>query len=187
MDMALQVQIEKCAPAMDRALMAALVRRESNGNPFAIGMDGKNAPVPQPKTLDAAVTAAEALMRSGKTFSVGLAQIHVSNIKLLGMPWTQAFDGCASLQKGQKIFESFYTKAIAAGFRNNDAVFAALRGYNSGSIFAPISNNYASAIMNEAAYAAMPALNNMPAVAMRGPLEASEKDSRSESVELFSK
>lgn len=186
MDMTLQTQIEQCAPAMNRALMSALVRRESNGNPFAIGMDGTAPYLAQPKTLAEAVATAEGLKRKGKTFSVGLAQIHVSNIKLLGLPWTQAFDGCTSLRNGQKIFDGFYKKAIEAGFKGSDAVFAALRGYNSGSVFAAISNKYASAIMAGAGGKISIASHDVQATVTRLASGMSEH-SRSESAELFSK
>lgn len=187
MDVTLQTQIEQCAPAMNRALMTALVRRESNGNPFAIGMDGTGPYVAQPKTLAEAVATAEGLKREGKTFSVGLAQIHVSNIKLLGLPWTQAFDGCTSLRNGQKIFDGFYKKAIEAGFKGGDAVFAALRGYNSGSIFATISNNYASGIIADAGGKIPVASPGVDANIKRITGGMSERDARSESTELFSK
>lgn len=189
MDILLQSHIEQCAPAMNAALMGALVRRESNGNPFAIGMDGKERFLPQPRSLGEAVAAAEKLERTGKMFSVGLAQIHISNIKSFGVTWTQAFDACASLRHGQQVFESFHARAIKAGFRSNNAVFAALRGYNSGSIFAPVSNAYASAIMADAAKPVVaqawqdrPALNAAPVV-----LSATRQGGQAESVELFDK
>ncbi|MES3022793.1 MAG: transglycosylase SLT domain-containing protein [Pseudomonadota bacterium] len=187
MDMALRTAIEHCAPAMNRALMAALVRRESDGNRFAIGMDGNGVPVAQPTNLIDAVAAAEGLARIGKGFSVGLAQIHISNIRSMGLSWEQAFDACTSLRKGQQIFEHFHVRAIAAGFKNGEATFAALRGYNSGNVFAPISNNYASAIMADAVNGAMPALRaRSPATASR-TITSSEQENRSEAIELFGK
>jgi type IV secretion system protein VirB1 len=184
MDMALETQIEHCVPAMKRSLMTALVRRESNGNPFAIGMDGGETPVTQPKSLADAVATAEKLDRMGRGFSVGLAQIHISNIRLLGLPWVQAFDGCTNLRHGQRIFENFHSRALGAGFKNDGAVFAALRGYNSGSVFAPVSNKYAAAIMADAAKTAPP-LRGEPAMVAFST--ASEEDNSSESKELFSK
>jgi type IV secretion system protein VirB1 len=192
-DILLQAQIEQCAPAMNAALMAALVRRESNGNPFAIGLDGKERFLPQPRSLGEAVAAAEKLARTGKTFSVGLAQIHISNIKSFSVTWPQAFNACASLRRGQQVFESFHARAIRAGFRSNDAVFAALRGYNSGSVFAPVSNAYASSIIADAAKPAVAqawhdtlALNaalNAAAVV----LPATRQGGQGESAELFDK
>ena len=171
---------------MNRALMVALVRRESSGNPFAIGMDGKDTPVTQPRNLAEAVRTAEGLVKMGKTFSVGLAQIHISNIKSLGISWKLAFDGCTSLRNGQKIFEHFYAKAITAGFRGNEAVYSALRGYNSGSIHAKVSNNYASVIMADAARGAVSQMRG-GLVAMRETSSTSEPDNGFESIELFNK
>lgn len=188
MDIGLQSRIEQCAPAMNTALMAALVRRESDGNPFAIGMDGKDRFLPQPRSLKEAIAAAETLARTGKKFSVGLAQIHISNLKSFGMTWTQAFDACASLRRGQQVFESFQAQAIRAGFRSTNAVFAALRGYNSGSVFAPGSNAYASAIIADATKIARAKVgqNKLTLTASKWEPPAADEGG-AESAELFDK
>ncbi|WLI87828.1 lytic transglycosylase domain-containing protein [Massilia sp. R2A-15] len=188
MDMNVHPQIERCAPEISAGLMTALVQRESNGNPFAIGLDGKEGFFPQPRSLHEAVSAAEALTKHGKTFSVGLAQIHSSNIKSLGITWRQAFDGCENLRVGQQIFSSFHSKAIKAGFRNADAVFAALRGYNSGNLYAPVSNVYATAIMANATSDLRRRLSPSGAVRYIGHVTSPTAEPvQSESAELFEK
>ncbi len=151
MDFDLPSQIEQCAPGMDARLVSALVRRESNFNPFAIGMDGKDTLLQQPRDMAQAVATAEKLILEGRTFSVGLAQIHVSNILAFGVTWRQSFDACTSLHYAQIVFQDFHAKAVKAGFKGDDATFAALRGYNSGNIFAIVSNAYAARIMASAA------------------------------------
>jgi type IV secretion system protein VirB1 len=141
--------ILSCAPALDPRLAIALIKRESGFNQFAIGLDSKhNVRLSrQPRTAqEAALTAAD-LAQKGYSFSVGLTQIHITNVKKWGISWNDAFVPCTSLKISQSIFLSFFKVAQDAGYKGDDAVYAALRGYNSGSISAQVSNNYASAIM----------------------------------------
>lgn len=138
---------QNCAPDIDAALVVRLIERESGFNPFAIGLDGRAALRPQPRNFDEAVQAAERLIREGKTFSVGSAQLHITNVRRLRLTWRQVFHPCTNLRYGQTIFLHFHRQAIAAGLRGDDAVFAALRGYNSGRIHGSVSNGYATAIL----------------------------------------
>lgn len=141
--------ILSCAPALDPRLAIALIKRESGFNQFAIGLDSKhNVRLSrQPKNAqEAALTAAD-LAQKGYSFSVGLTQIHITNVKKWGITWNDAFVPCTSLKISQSIFLSFFKVAQDSGYKGDDAVYAALRGYNSGSINAQVSNNYASAIM----------------------------------------
>jgi type IV secretion system protein VirB1 len=138
--------IEQCAPAVSPVLMEALIRTESAWQPFAIGMDKAHGTVKQPATLPEAVSAAKALVATGRKFSVGLAQIHVSNVTLYGMTWEQAFDPCQNLAVGQKILWNFYHRASASGYSGAAAIWAALRGYNSGGVHRTVSDDYANRI-----------------------------------------
>lgn len=138
---------QHCAPDIDSALVVRLVRRESAFNAFAIGLDGRDSLKPQPQTFDDAVSTAERLIQQGIKFSAGPAQIHIDNIRRFGLTWRQVFHPCTNLAYAQTIFLKFHDKAVAAGLQGDDAVFAALRGYNSGNINASVSNNYAAAIL----------------------------------------
>lgn len=149
--LAVAAVINACAPGIDSNLAASLIKQESNFNPYAIGLDGKDVLTQQPHSFEEAVTTAQSLMRQGKTFSVGLAQIHISNVTRNRMTWEQAFDPCINLRTGQGILRQFYTTALRSGYQANDAVFAALRGYNSGNVHAAVSNRYASSILQRVA------------------------------------
>lgn len=138
--------IEQCAPEVSPVLMQALVRTESAGRPLAIGMDRTQGAVKQPETLQEAVATAKALAAAGRKFSVGLVQIHMSNVALYGMSWEQAFDACQNLAVGQKILWNFFHRATASGYSGVAAIWAALRGYNSGGVDHSISDDYASRI-----------------------------------------
>ncbi|MEJ8852147.1 lytic transglycosylase domain-containing protein [Variovorax rhizosphaerae] len=138
--------LQECAPQVSPVLMQALVRTESAWQPFAIGMDKAQVVVKQPASLPEAVAMAKELAATGRKFSVGLAQIHVSNVALYGMTWEQAFDACQNLAVGQKILWNFYHRASAAGYSGVAAIWAALRGYNSGGVGRAISDEYANRI-----------------------------------------
>lgn len=138
--------IDACAPTVSPVLMQALVRTESGGRPFAIGMDHAHGAVRRPSTLAEAVSTAKALTAAGRKFSVGLAQIHVSNVALYGLTWEQAFDPCQNLATGQKILWNFYHRAAASGYSGVATLWAALRGYNSGGVGRAVSDDYANRI-----------------------------------------
>jgi type IV secretion system protein VirB1 len=137
---------DRCGSTVAPVLMQALVRTESGGQPLAIGMDRTGGGVRQPQTLAEAVATAKKLAADGKQFSVGLAQVHVSNVRMFGMSWEQAFDACQNLAVGQKILWNFFHRARAAGYSGVTAIWAALRGYNSGDVRATISDEYANRI-----------------------------------------
>ncbi len=143
---AMAALVDQCAPQVSPVLMHALVRAESAWQPFAIGMDKAQGTVKQPVTLAEAISRARELVAAGREFSVGLAQIHVSNVTRYGMTWEQAFDACQNLAVGQKILWNFYHRASASGYSGVAAIWAALRGYNSGGIDRAISDDYASRI-----------------------------------------
>lgn len=139
-------QLDQCAPGVLPVLMHALVRAESAWNPYAIGPDDGQSAVAQPKSLKDAVKTAQELLAAGGKFSVGLAQIHASQITARGITWEQAFDACQNLNMGQVILFEYYDKARKEGYAGVDAVWAALRGYNSGSVNKEISDKYARKI-----------------------------------------
>lgn len=138
--------LEQCAPQVSPVLMQALVRAESAGQAYAIGMDSSHGSVKQPATLAEAVRTARQLAGAGRKFSVGLAQVHVSNVTRYGLSWEQAFDPCQNLAAGQKILWHFYHRASASGYSGVAAIWAALRGYNSGGVHRTVSDDYAHRI-----------------------------------------
>lgn len=144
--LAMAALLDECAPQVSPVLMQALVRTESAWQPFAIGMDSSQGAVKQPASLLEAVSTAKELAAAGRKFSVGLAQIHVSNVALYGMTWEQAFGACQNLAVGQKILWNFYHRASASGYSGVAAIWAALRGYNSGSVDRAIRDDYANRI-----------------------------------------
>ena len=111
---------------MPRDIMSSIVHVESGNNPFAIGVVGDKLQR-QPKTLAEATLTAERLQKLGKNFSVGLAQVNLSNFKRTGITnWSVAFDRCSNLTAGAKIFLEChnrsgddYRKAISCYYSGN--------------------------------------------------------------------
>jgi len=199
--LSVSVLIEQCAPQVAPILMEALVRAESAWQPFAIGMDKAHGTVKQPASLAEAVATAKELAAAGRKFSVGLAQIHMTNVSLYGMDWEQAFDACQNLAVGQKILWNFYHRASASGYTGVSAIWAALRGYNSGSVDRAVGDEYANRIFaymssapprvqigNGVAFGKPAAKNSTPplSVAASTP-EASTPQRSVESLDIFEK
>ena len=73
-----------CAPQVHVGTAQALVQTESSLNPWAIGVAGGTLDR-QPRHRAEALATAKALKAHGWNFSVGLAQINVSNFERLGL------------------------------------------------------------------------------------------------------
>ena len=144
------VLAQECAPTVSTVLMQSLVRKESAYKPFAIGMDSKQGVVKQPESLEEAIATVKQLKKEGRTFSVGLAQIHISNVEKYNLSIEQAFDPCTNLHTGELILNTFYQQSINYGYKDTSALWAMLRGYNSGNINGAVSNQYAHDILSYA-------------------------------------
>ena len=102
----------KCAPTVHMSTLQALARTESHFNPYAIGVvDGT---VAQPETLDDAIETAKALHKTGKNFSMGLAQINKHNLSRFGLTYETVFDPCRNLQTGAQILGDCFDRAGSA-------------------------------------------------------------------------
>lgn len=101
---------QQCAPAVAPQTMAAVVRVESSGNPYAIGVVGGRL-VRQPRTLEEAVATAYELHRRGYNFSVGIAQVNRFNLARYNLSYDGAFAPCANLYTGAQILKDCYTRA----------------------------------------------------------------------------
>lgn len=98
-----------CATNVHTDTMQALVRVESNFNPYAIGV--VNGAVKQPRTLDEAIATAKSLFDDGKNFSLGLAQINVKNLEKYGLTFENVFSPCNNLKAASAILSECYSRA----------------------------------------------------------------------------
>lgn len=138
-----------CAPAIEPAIIAAIVQRESARNPFAIGT-GKAARLShQPTAKEHALHVSAILERAGLHFDVGLGQINSRNLARFGVTVEQALDPCRNMQLMQRVILADYTRALASGRKpGTESTIAALSGYNTGNFKAGVENGYVKGVVN---------------------------------------
>ena len=122
---------QQCAPQVAPETMGRLVRVESGFNPFAIGVVNGRLER-QPRNLADAVATARQLEKNGWNFSVGAAQINISNLKKFNVAYEQAFDVCKSLSLGSGILKECYERAKLTRKDDQEALAASFSCYYSG-------------------------------------------------------
>lgn len=97
--------------AVPREIMRHVVRVESSGNPYAIGVV-RGRLVRQPRKLDEAVATARMLEERGFNFSLGLAQVNRYNLRKYELSsYEKAFDPCANLAAGSRILKECFDRS----------------------------------------------------------------------------
>jgi type IV secretion system protein VirB1 len=134
--------IETCAPThIARETVAMIIKTESSGNPWAIGVVGGRL-VRQPATKEEAVVTAEALKEQGWNYSVGAMQINQSNFARYGLTLSQAFDICENIRVGSAILKECYDRALPKYESEQVALRAALSCYYSGNFSTGFAHGY---------------------------------------------
>lgn len=97
--------------AVSPTIMQHIVKVESSGNPYAIGVVGGRLQR-QPRNLTEAVSTAQMLEKKGYNFSLGIAQVNRYNLKKYGLTsYEQAFQICPNLKAGTLILKECYDRA----------------------------------------------------------------------------
>jgi len=122
---------QDCAPFVSPQTMTALVRVESDFNPYAIGIVGGRL-VRQPQNSAEAIATAKSLDSEGWNFSVGLTQINKYNLPKHDISYAEAFDSCTNLKVGSKILGDCFTRASKKIGDEQQALQAAFSCYYSG-------------------------------------------------------
>ena len=136
----------ECSPNMHPVLVQAIVKTESNYNPFAIGVNRRNRLTRQPKSFSEAVLTAKRLLSQGVNIDLGLGQINSNNLNWLNLSVEQAFTPCANLQALQRVYLACYDKAGANG--NGTRMQRAWSCYNTGNSRKGFSNGYVAKVTN---------------------------------------
>ncbi len=137
-----------CAPAMPRAASYAIIRTESNFNPYAIGVNkGAKGLSRQPKSYQEAVQAAYRLRAEGKNFDVGLAQINITNFGWLGLTIEKAFNPCENLKAMQKVYLNCLSR-FGNGSGQGTPMQRAFSCYNTGNASRGFGNGYVTKVTN---------------------------------------
>lgn len=89
--------------AVPHDIMHHVVRVESSGNPYAIGVVGGRLQR-QPKNLAEAVATAKMLEQKGFNFSLGLAQVNRYNLKNTGCIPTNMHSKCAQTSRQARTY-----------------------------------------------------------------------------------
>lgn len=130
-----------CAPRVDPTTVRAIVAVESSVNPYAIGVVG-GVLDRQPLHLAEAIATAHALRASGWRFSVGLAQINVTNFERLGLTIESAFDPCINLAAMQTILGACADRAPGHARDAQLSLRQALSCYSSGNFSTGFDRGY---------------------------------------------
>ncbi|SPE27243.1 Transglycosylase family protein [Burkholderiales bacterium] len=139
----------RCAPYVAAATARALVRAESDMQPWAIHVSGARLDR-QPRTQAEAIVTAAALRAAGWDFDAGLAQINVRNIDRLGVPLERVFDPCTNLGLMQRILGECYWRARQSDCCEQRALREALSCYNAGSLREGLRNGYVARVVHAA-------------------------------------
>ena len=121
----------ECFSNVDRRVMAAIVKVESGGHPFSIGVVN-GALERQPRSKAEAVATARALADAGWNFSLGTSQVNRYNLARMDLDYETAFTPCANLRAGSRIFRECHDRARARFPAPSPALAAALSCYYSG-------------------------------------------------------
>lgn len=155
--------MDECAPNVSPVTMAAIVKQESNFNPFAVGVNGDYILERQPQTLNEAVETVRWLEQQGQAnLDLGLGQISVANRKYYELSNADSFDACSNIRVAADILTQNYTNAVNSGLSGQEALTAAISTYNTGSKTAGFENGYVQKIINNVSpeTIAVPALTN---------------------------
>jgi type IV secretion system protein VirB1 len=104
--------VQNCAPPQYADLMEKIIKVESAGNPFSIGVVRARL-ARQPVNLTEAVATVRALNAGKYNFSIGLTQVNQVHFHRLG--WVkkpaEGFDTCKNISAGAEILNSCFIKA----------------------------------------------------------------------------
>lgn len=155
---------QQCAPQVAPTTLAAIVRTESDFNPYAIGVVGGRL-ARQPASVAEAVATVRALERQGWNYSVGLAQINRSNFSRYGLTPDMAFDPCRNVAAGAAILAGCYAKARTGSSDGQQALLRSLSCYSAGDFLTGYRTGYVQRVVDNAAphvVPAVPAISSTP-------------------------
>lgn len=131
-----------CAPTVAPETIAAIIRVESGGNPYALGVNGPIAKRPRPQNAAEAARLAHYYISLGYSVDLGLMQINSQNLKGLGLTVEQVLDPCHNLAAGSQILSRGYAGAVKRYGHGQEALRAALSAYNTGNYERGFRNGY---------------------------------------------
>lgn len=167
----------RCAPSISLDTLKALVRTESNFNPYAIGVVGSS--VKQPKSFSEAMFTIARLENEKKNYSVGIAQINKSNFKKYGINAEKALDACTNLKVASEILTECFNRANNGKKTEKSALKDALSCYYSGNFKTGYEHGYVNKVeMHASPTVSVPSIvladDNIVSAAKSPPASASK-------------
>ena len=141
----------QCAPTIAPETVLAIIQTESNGDPFALNVNGGRQPARQSNAVDAAATARR-FVAAGYSVDLGLGQINSRNLRWLGLTWETVFDPCTNVAALARVLTTNYN-AAKAGRDPQTALRVALSMYNTGSQTRGFRNGYVAKVVGNAGVA----------------------------------
>ena len=141
----------QCAPTISPETVLAIIQTESNGDPFALNVNGGRQPARQSNAVDAAATARR-FVAAGYSVDLGLGQINSRNLRWLGLTWETVFDPCTNVAALARVLTTNYN-AAKAGRDPQTALRVALSMYNTGSQTRGFRNGYVAKVIGNAGVA----------------------------------
>lgn len=147
--------LQTCAPNVHPKTMGSIVANESDGNPFAI-LDNGLASLPRdkrvlrtfrPQSRQEAIAIATDLVQAGHIVDLGVGQVNNRNLEWLGYSVADMFEPCTNLKASESVLLGFYEKAVKVHGHGQQAMLAAISGYNTGSLTAGFKNGYVKKVL----------------------------------------
>jgi type IV secretion system protein VirB1 len=145
---ALLALASQCAPSVAPETVLAIIRTESNGEQFALNVNGGRQPARQTNAADAAATARR-YVAAGYSVDLGLGQINSRNMRWLGLTWETVFDPCTNVAALARVLTANYN-SVKAGRDPQTALRVALSMYNTGSQTRGFRNGYVAKVVGNA-------------------------------------
>lgn len=145
------------APDVAPVTMAAIMRRESGFDRFAIHVNVRAKLPRQPRNEREAIETAEWLQAHSINFDAGLMQINVGNWRWLGLTAETVFRPEVNVRAADRVLEACYQRAAAISGPGQKALGDALSCYNTGNLKTGYVNHYVTSV-SEVATLPVPAL-----------------------------
>lgn len=142
--------IQQCAINVAPSTMLAIVRVESGGNPWAIGLNqGQRLRFPAQSLLQATAWV-NYLEAHGYDFDVGLGQVNVRNVHKYGYKAHDMLEPCKNLWVASTILTKNYQGALLRSLTPKEALFKAISAYNTGNYNHGFTNGYVQRVIANA-------------------------------------
>ncbi len=143
---------QTCAPLVSPVTLAAIVKTESDFNPFAVSINAKPKSkvfkIPQPKSETEAIHIANSLINAGFSIDMGLGQINSKNLPRLGLTVENMFNPCVNLKAAETILQTSYSSYLPKSKSSLEAIYKTLSAYNTGSPSKGLKNGYVKRVIS---------------------------------------